>query len=171
MMSKNKKTLQFLSQPVILEESGIPMLNGLIIVAVFLIITSFIVWSVMMEMNEVTTVQGVILAETDTHMLQATVLPEDLGNVQRGQPVKVKISRYETVSGAITEIALNHEDNGQGVPYYEIRAELTHDENIFLRNPAMVGMPVNAEIITGKRSLFQYLVQPVLASRERAFKE
>ncbi len=147
------------------------MLNGLIIVAVFLIITSFIVWSVMMEMNEVTTVQGVILDEADSHVLQAGILPGDLGNVQRGQPVTVQISRYETVSGKITEIALNNENNGQGMPYYKVRAELDYDDHIFKQNPAMAGMTVNAEIITGKRSLFQYLVQPVLASRERAFKE
>ena len=63
-------------------------------------------------------------------------------------------------------------DQRTGTPYYTARVLL--DEGVLAQLPegrAIPGMPVEASIIAGERTLIEYLLKPILDSFRRSFVE
>jgi HlyD family secretion protein len=56
--------------------------------------------------------------------------------------------------------------------FYKVKVALDQDEMKKLKDVHLVsGMPAEVFIDTGSRSLFQYMVQPLIDSFHRAFRE
>ncbi len=217
-MSRNRSNLQFLSQPVILEETGIPGISVMIIVAVFLMITAFITWSVMMEMDEITRVEGRIVSseaegvagseitegtdgtdgigrtenttgsngltgsdvsgeyELSGMVCELMVFPDDVVVIEEEQSVKIIIPGLvgqDNITGAISHIPEVPLLTAGGLPYYSVLVNIQSGNEAIdsISNLLMPGMAVEAEIITGQRTLFQYLIQPIIAGKDSAFRE
>ncbi len=115
----------------------------------------------------------------DALVVQAKLSPADRGYVQVGQPAVVKISTYDFVrygglDGVVQQIAADtNTDPVTGQPYYEVivRTKKTYLGAKAGQYPITPGMQATVDIHTGRRSVLNYLVKPVLKLRDEAFRE
>ncbi|WP_413207166.1 HlyD family type I secretion periplasmic adaptor subunit [Rhodospirillum sp. A1_3_36] len=114
----------------------------------------------------------------ETLRVEARIQPKDIGHVEVGQAVKVKVtsydfSRYGHVMGELKSISATTLVDEQNNPYYKGYVELDRDYvgKDPERNKILPGMTVQADIITGEKTLLQYLLKPVYKNIETAFQE
>lgn len=108
----------------------------------------------------------------------ARVLPQDIAFMRVGLPAKVRISaydsqRYGALDGQLARIGASSVSDKDGNVFFEI--EVRTDRN-YLGGaddplPITPGMVADVGVITGKRTIMEYLLKPVLRARERAFTE
>jgi len=109
---------------------------------------------------------------------EVRVDPRDIGYIKVGDPAEVKVTTYDPakfggIPGTVRQISATTFQTERGEPYYKavIRLKKNHvgvNEKTHLVLPGMV---VQAEIITGAKSLTQYLLKPVYRSLNTAFSE
>ncbi len=109
---------------------------------------------------------------------EVRILPSDIGHVRAGQPVRVKFStydytRYGDLPGTLDSISPSNFLDDQGHPYYRGMVRLSRPwigpgEG---QNRVLPGMSVEADIVTGHRPLFQYLLRPIYISLKSSFHE
>lgn len=135
----------------------------------------------------VTTVGGVvepamklveIVPSDDELKIIARVPPEEVAFLRPALPVKVKITAYDpqkygSLDGELTRIGANSVRDNDGNVFFEIevRTEKSHmgsDENPL---PITPGMVADIEVITGKRTILEYLLKPLLRARDVALTE
>lgn len=111
-------------------------------------------------------------------VVEAKVRTQDVGHISINDVVNVKISaynyvRYGHIKGFIDSISASTYLNEQGQPYYRVMVRL--EKNYLGLNPSkniiLPGMTVEAEIITGHKSLLAYLLKPIQRSVTKAFHE
>jgi HlyD family secretion protein len=119
-----------------------------------------------------------IVPETDTLLVEAKVEPKDIDKVQYGQPVLLRFSAFNTrttpeINGTVVRVAADtSNDQRTGQSYYVVRIGMTADEVSRLGNVKLTpGMPVEAFIQTGERTMISYLVKPLHDQFMRAFRE
>ncbi len=109
---------------------------------------------------------------------EVRIEPTDIGHISIGDPADVKITtfdpaRFGTISGIVSQISASTFENEEGDPYY--RAVISLDRNHVglggTQHMVLPGMVVNAEIVTGSKSLTRYLLKPVYRSFDIAFTE
>ncbi len=99
--------------------------------------------------------------------------PSDIGHVEIGQPVKIKISsydfgRYGGVDGTLEFISATTFTDERDQKYY--RGRVSFRDTHLARHPELAilpGMVVQAGIFTGKKSVLSYLFKPI----QRAFNQ
>lgn len=137
--------------------------------------------------STVNTVGGVITAgdpvmlivpEKDALQVEAKVEPKDIDQVQFGQPVVLRFSAFNMrttpeLNGTVSRIAADTStDQRTGQTYYLVRISMSHEEIARLGDVKLTpGMPVEAFIQTGQRTMLSYLVKPLQDQFERAFRE
>ena len=109
---------------------------------------------------------------------EVKISPTDIGHIQLEDGVDVKVtsfdySRYGSVKGVIAGLSATTFTNEQGIPYYKgvVRLKQNFVGAVPGTNKIMPGMIVNADIITGEKSLLAYLFKPIHISIESAFGE
>src|SRR5579863_174799 len=119
-----------------------------------------------------------IVPETDTLLVEAKVEPRDIEQVQLGQPVVLRFSAFSArttpeINGTVVRIGADTStDQRTGQSYYLVRVSMTADEIKRLGNVKLTpGMPVEAFIQTGQRTMISYLVKPLRDQLNRAFRE
>lgn len=119
-----------------------------------------------------------IVPTDDKLKIVARVLPSDIAFLKTGQPVRVKISaydpqRYGALDGKLTRIGANSVTDQEGHVFFEI--EVRTDDNHLGSDsnplPVTPGMVASTEVVTGRRTVMEYLMRPVLRFRDRAFRE
>lgn len=103
--------------------------------------------------------------------------PRYIGHLQPGQDVQVKcssfdFSRYGSVTGKLDFISAATFDGENGERYFQGRVRLSHPyvgENP--RNTIMPGMTVMADIVTGQKTVLEYLLKPLRYAMSTAFSE
>ncbi len=137
--------------------------------------------------STVNTVGGVIAAgdtvmlivpESDTLLAEAKVEPKDIDQVQFGQPVILRFSAFNMrttpeINGTVVRVGADTTtDQRTGQSYYLVRIAMTANEIGRLGDVKLTpGMPVEAFIQTGQRTLVSYLVKPLRDQLMRAFRE
>lgn len=108
----------------------------------------------------------------------ARVPPSDIAFLRAGQPVKVKISaydpqRYGALDGELVRLGANSVTDSKGNIFFEIevRTNKNHLGSPEKPLPITPGMVAQTEIITGDRSILEYLMKPVLRAKDRALTE
>ena len=124
---------------------------------------------------------GVIceIVPTDaTLIVEARITVRDVGHVKQGQEVTVKVttydySRYGGIQGKLVQISETTFLDEQNEPYYKgvIELESKYVGKPEAGNEVRPGMTVQADIATGSKSLFAYLLKPVYSSVNASFKE
>lgn len=110
-------------------------------------------------------------------VVQVKIQPQHIGHLKIGQPVKVKLSsfdfaRYGLVNGNLEHISATTFDGQNGERYYQGRVKLEHNYvGRDKENLVVPGMTVMAEIITGEKTILQYLLKPIHNSLKTAFSE
>lgn len=116
----------------------------------------------------------------DTLLVEAYVRPADIAFLHAGQPVKVKItaydfSRYGSLDGEITRIGADtitrSERNDEEVFVVEVRTENSMLDGDGIAVEIIPGMITEVDILTGRKSVLDYLIQPVVRVRDRALRE
>ena len=109
---------------------------------------------------------------------EVKVSPNDIGHIKTGDHVTVKVttfdfSRYGSINGTVTALSATTFTSKQGEPYYKgmIKLEKHYVGNDERINKVLPGMIVNADIITGEKSLLAYLLKPIHRSLNSAFIE
>ena len=119
-----------------------------------------------------------IVPETDTLLVEAKVEPRDIDQVQLGQTVLLRFSAFNLrttpeINGTVVRVAADTStDQRTGQSYYVVRISMTADEIKRLGDVKLTpGMPVEAFIQTGERTMLSYLVKPLHDQLMRAFRE
>jgi HlyD family secretion protein len=119
-----------------------------------------------------------IVPETDTLMVEAKVEPKDIDHVQFGQPVVLRFSSFNMrttpeINGTVARVGADTTtDQRTGQSYYLVRISMTPEEVAKLGEVKLTpGMPVEAFIQTGNRTMLSYLVKPLHDQLKRAFRE
>jgi len=136
---------------------------------------------------KVTTIGGVVqpgmdLVEIvplkDTLLIEAQIRPSDIAFLHPGQTAMVKLTAYDFsifggLKASLEHISADTIINERGEPFFLIR--LRTDRNylgtIESPLPIIAGMTVNVDILTGKKSLLDYLLKPIKKAQERALRE
>ena len=119
-----------------------------------------------------------IVPEADTLLVEAKVEPKDIDQVQFGQPVVLRFSAFNMrttpeLNGTVVRIAADTTtDQRTGQSYYLVRIAMTAGELGRLGDIKLTpGMPVEAFIQTGERTMLSYLVKPLHDQLMRSFRE
>jgi HlyD family secretion protein len=119
-----------------------------------------------------------IVPETDTLLVEAKVEPKDIDQVQFGQPVVLRFSAFNMrttpeTNGTVVRVGADTStDQRTGQSYYLVRISMTPEEIAKLGEVKLTpGMPVEAFIQTGNRTMLSYLVKPLHDQLKRAFRE
>ncbi len=120
-----------------------------------------------------------IVPEDDTLIVEAKVQPFDIDNVQQGLQADVQLSAFSQrdtprVHGEVTYVSADVKvDERTGMPYYTARISVPAEQLEGLGDDRALkpGMPADVFIQTGKRTPFNYLVQPIQDSMSRAWRE
>ena len=108
----------------------------------------------------------------------AKVSPNNIAFLRVGQPVKVKISaydsqRYGSLNGKLVRIGASSVSDKEGTVFFEIEVHTDRNYLGTAQNPLPVtpGMIADTEVITGKRTIMEYILKPFLQARDRALRE
>ncbi len=106
----------------------------------------------------------------------ARVQPQDVGFVAVGDPAMVKVSaydfsRYGFISGVIKDISASTYKDEKDQPYYKVwvtlKTQYVEHQDYTLQS----GMTVQVDIVTGSKSILQYLLKPIHLTFKNAFHE
>ena len=119
-----------------------------------------------------------IVPEGREFVVESRVNPRDIGHIKVGDPVVVKIltydyARYGSLTGKLTSISASTFNDDDGKPYYKATIAL---DNQYLdsrkgKKQLKAGMTVEASIVTGEKTLLQYILKPIHTTAGKAFRE
>lgn len=114
----------------------------------------------------------------DELKIVAKVKPNEVAFIRPGQPAKVKITAYDpqkygSLDGELVRIGANSVSDQEGETFFEIEVRTVKNHMGDEANPLPItpGMVAEVEVITGKRTILEYMMKPILRARDRAFTE
>ena len=115
----------------------------------------------------------------DELRIETRISTKDVGHVNLGQNVTIKVTsfdfaRYGSVNGVLENIsATTYIDEKDGTPYYKgiVKLDVPYVGSEPSENRILPGMTVQADILTGNKTLFQYLLKPIYVSLQQSFRE
>ncbi|WP_310441596.1 HlyD family type I secretion periplasmic adaptor subunit [Sulfurimonas sp.] len=120
-----------------------------------------------------------IVPTQDNLLIEAKIRPADIAFLYPGQRAIVKFSAYDfaiygSIKGTLTHISADTiYDEASKQNYYLVRIKT--DENYLgdrdKKLNIMVGMTADVDIITGKKSVLDYILKPILRARENVLSE
>lgn len=119
------------------------------------------------------------LVPADEPLVVETRLPiGDIGMVHPGQKARIQLMSstargFQPLDGEVIEVSPDSVLDEQKVPYYRVRIRPASDafERGAVRYPLLPGVPVSVAVLTGERSLFDYLAGPLTDGMRLAFSE
>ncbi|NRA19812.1 MAG: HlyD family type I secretion periplasmic adaptor subunit [Oceanospirillaceae bacterium] len=114
----------------------------------------------------------------DTLLVEAKLRPSDIAKVQVGQSAVIKVSAYDFgiyggVDAVVSNVSPSTVTNEKGEPFYIVRltTEKPYIEKDGAHLPLIAGMTVSVDIMTGKKTVMDYLLKPILKARQKALTE
>lgn len=114
----------------------------------------------------------------DTLLIEANVRPADIAFLRPGLTASVKITAYDFaiyggLDGEVETISADTIVDEQGESFYRIRVRT---EQNFLGDEVeplaiIPGMTAQVDVITGEKSVLDYLLKPILKARDNALRE
>lgn len=114
----------------------------------------------------------------DTLLVEAQIKPADIAFIRPGQDAKVKITAYDfsiygSLDAKVENVSPDTDTDEEGNIFY--RVHLRTEENTFSRNgktyPISPGMVATVDILTGEKTVMDYLLKPILKVQENALRE
>jgi adhesin transport system membrane fusion protein len=119
-----------------------------------------------------------IVPNEEKLLVEAKIKPSDIAFLYPGLKAIVKISAYDFaiyggLDGGVVHISADTITDKHQEEYYLVRIKtdknyLGTEEN---KKKIIVGMTAQAEIITGKKTIMQYMLKPILRAKENALRE
>jgi len=118
----------------------------------------------------------------DILQIEARVLPEKIAFISPGQEADVKFSAYDpaiygsikgTVKYLSADAIIEKNELGEDTSYYKIVIETEKNYLEFKgeKLPVIPGMQVTADILTGQKTVLQYIINPIIRAKQKALKE
>ncbi|ELP3316246.1 HlyD family type I secretion periplasmic adaptor subunit, partial [Vibrio fluvialis] len=118
-----------------------------------------------------------IVPTEDTLLVEAQIAPQDIAFLRPDLPAIVKFSAYDFtkyggLEGTLEHISADTSQDEDGNSFYLVRVRtketsLGHDASL----PIIPGMTASVDIITGKRTVLDYLLKPILSAKNNALRE
>lgn len=120
-----------------------------------------------------------IVPESNNFVIEARVPAHDVDNVYPGQHADIRFSAFNQRKASIIEGVVSHvsadsfQDEGTGIQYYKARVKITEHglEEMTEYMQLLSGMPAEVMIVTGEKTLLEYIVQPISEMLNRAMRE
>lgn len=118
-----------------------------------------------------------ILPTTSELIIEARLAPEDIDMVRIGQAASMRFTALNArttpeVPGTLFYVSADRQLDQNGQPFYPARLRIGDDLPPEIRPDQIYpGMPVEAFISAGERTFSEYLIQPIMDSFARAFRE
>ena len=114
----------------------------------------------------------------DTLLVEARIRPSDIAFLRPGQDAQVKLTAYDYATygilpGKLEYISADTIVDEQGQSYYRIRVRTaatylgTEDKPLHI----IPGMVAQVDVLTGKKTVLEYLLKPVIRARNNALRE
>ncbi|MGR5091858.1 HlyD family type I secretion periplasmic adaptor subunit [Vibrio maritimus] len=118
-----------------------------------------------------------IVPTEDTLLVEAKIAPQDIAFLRPDLHAIVKFSAYDFtkyggLDGTLEHISADTTQDEEGNSFYIVRVRTDktnfgHDETL----PIIPGMTASVDIITGKRTVLDYLLKPILSAQNNALRE
>ncbi|MGJ4940122.1 HlyD family type I secretion periplasmic adaptor subunit [Bradyrhizobium sp. HKCCYLS1011] len=119
-----------------------------------------------------------IVPQSDDLQVEAKVNPQDIDKLQVGQKTLLRLSAFNQrttpeLNGVVSRVSPDvTTDQRTGQSYYTIRVSMPPEEIARLGDVKLIpGMPVEAFVQTGDRTVLSYLMKPLSDQLMRAFRE
>ena len=119
-----------------------------------------------------------VVPSDDVLVIETYLNPTDRGYVRVGQSAMVKFSTYDFIrygglEGEVVQVAPDTNSREDGPTYYKVI--VATQQNFIAPDgsllPISAGMEASVDIHTGKRTVLEYLVRPVLKLKSEGFRE
>ena len=115
----------------------------------------------------------------DTLLIEAQIRPQDRGFIAPNQKAKVKVTAYDYsiyggLDAVLEQISADAIENDKKELFFRVR--LRTDKNFLVGKqgeqlPIIPGMTATVDILTGNKTVLEYLLKPILKARETALTE
>ncbi len=119
-----------------------------------------------------------IVPEDARLQLTARVRPSDIGFLRVGQQAHASVlaydpSTYGKLDAVVERVGADAIPDDKGEPYFEIQLTAARDQLKLHDKPLAItpGMPLDVGVLTGQRSVMQYLLKPVLRGLQGSLQE
>ena len=119
-----------------------------------------------------------IVPQAETLLVDAHVSPADVDKVVPGLVARIRFTAFNarttpTVLGKVLSISADRlTDPTTNMPYYLARIQVSPEEMATLKGLELIpGMPADVMIVTGERTVLDYMLRPLLDALARSFKE
>jgi adhesin transport system membrane fusion protein len=114
----------------------------------------------------------------DSLLFEVRIRPADIAFLYPGQRAMIKISAYDFsiyggLEGVVEQISVDTIRDERGESYYKVKLR-THTNAITHRGsklPIIPGMTASVDILTGKKTVLEYLLKPILKASQNALRE
>lgn len=116
----------------------------------------------------------------DTLLIETRVQPDDIGFVRPGQEATVKVTAYDFsiyggLPGAVEVVSADAivDETNRNQTYYKVMVRTRSNRLESKDGPLLIipGMTASVDILTGKRTVLQYLLKPIIKTKEAALRE
>lgn len=119
-----------------------------------------------------------IVPVDDMLVVEGRIKPSDIAFIHVGQKAVVRLSSYDfsiygAMEGKVTEIGADSFTNDKGESFYRVRVE-TNAEKLRKGDKEFdikSGMQATVDIITGEKTVMQYLLKPFIKASQTALRE
>jgi len=119
-----------------------------------------------------------IVPTEDTLLVEAKIKPSDVAFLRLGLDAMVKFTAYDFsiyggLNGKLVFISADTITNDKGESYYlvHIKTDKNHLGTPEKPLSLMVGMTTTVDILTGKKTVLDYLLKPILKAKQNALRE
>ncbi|MBF0621828.1 MAG: HlyD family type I secretion periplasmic adaptor subunit [Magnetococcales bacterium] len=119
-----------------------------------------------------------IMPLDDSLLIEAQIRPQDIAFIRPGQQTMVKFTAYDFsiyggLFGILEHISADTITDEQGENFYQIqvRTKENHLKKAGRVLPIIPGMVATVDILTGKKSVLDYLLKPILKAKHTAMRE
>ncbi len=127
-----------------------------------------------------------IVPADDVLLIEAKIPPEKIAFIHPGQKADVKITAYDpyiygSLTGTVKHISADaimesvetEDDEEQDAAFYKviIQTDETYIEHNGEKLQIIPGMQVTADILTGEKTVLEYIMKPILRAKQNALKE
>ena len=114
----------------------------------------------------------------DTLLVEAQVRPADIAFLRPGLPATVKITAYDFsiyggLKGTVEDISADTITNDRGEAFYRVRVRTDRNYLGSDAKPLRIipGMTAQVDVLTGRKTVLDYLLKPILKARYNALTE
>lgn len=119
-----------------------------------------------------------IVPKDDQLIVEAKIKPSDRAFIYPGQKAMIKLSAYDFsiyggLKGEVVDISADTIEDEKKNTFYRVRLR-TYDTQLKRKGeilPIVPGMVATADILTGKKTVMQYLLKPLIKTMDVAFTE